>query len=182
MRKEGDCLEKEIMQGTIAGARKQGKPRMRWMDNMEEWTGMPFEDLLKKMRDRRKWSRLVHEATNPRIEDGWRQDKTDEPGSRPKDPVKMPYYTRWESCKNRATVINSAGNSCSVMVESTSSVTVERAHNGALHEQTLMLRKTQFFIICLAKVINCGWEGNMNVSLNFCLFGGGGVTRFFKVI
>jgi len=43
---------------------------MRWMGNMEEWTGMPFEDLLKKTGDRRKWSRLVLEATNPRIEDG----------------------------------------------------------------------------------------------------------------
>jgi len=37
---------------------------MRWMDNMEEWTGMPFEDLWKKTRDRRKWSRLVHEASH----------------------------------------------------------------------------------------------------------------------
>jgi len=34
MRKEGDCLEKEIRQGTTPGARKQGKPRMRWIDNM----------------------------------------------------------------------------------------------------------------------------------------------------
>ena len=64
------------MQGTTPGPRKQGKPRMRWMDNMVEWTGMPFEDLLKKTKDRRKWSRLFHEATNPWIEDGWRQDKT----------------------------------------------------------------------------------------------------------
>ena len=40
------------------------------MDNMEQWTGMPFKDLLKKTRDRRKWSRLVNEATKPRIEDG----------------------------------------------------------------------------------------------------------------
>src|SRR6218665_3286356 len=70
MRKEGDCLEKEFMQGTTPGARKQGKPRMRRMDNTEEWTGIPFEDLLKKTRDRREWSRLVHEATNPQIEDG----------------------------------------------------------------------------------------------------------------
>jgi len=62
----------EIMQGTTPGARKPGKPRMRWMVNMEEWTWMPFEDLSKKTRDRRKWSRLVHEATNPRIEVGWR--------------------------------------------------------------------------------------------------------------
>jgi len=37
---------------------------------MEEWTGMPAEDLLKKTRERKKWSRLVHEATNLRIEDG----------------------------------------------------------------------------------------------------------------
>ena len=66
VRKGGDCLEKEIMEGTTPGARKQGKPRMRWM---EQWTGMPFKDLLKTTRDRRKWSRLVHEATNPRIED-----------------------------------------------------------------------------------------------------------------
>ena len=51
--------ERIIMQGTTPGARKQGKPRMRWMDNMEEWTGMPFEDLLKKTRDRKKWSTLV---------------------------------------------------------------------------------------------------------------------------
>ena len=42
MRKEGDCLEKEIMQGTTSGARKQRKPRMRWMDNIEQWIGMQF--------------------------------------------------------------------------------------------------------------------------------------------
>src|SRR6218665_500884 len=53
MRKEGDCLEKEIMQGTTPGTRKQGEPRMRWMENMEEWNGMPFEDLLQKTRDRK---------------------------------------------------------------------------------------------------------------------------------
>jgi len=33
MRKEGDCLEKEIMKGTVPGARKQGRPKMRWIDN-----------------------------------------------------------------------------------------------------------------------------------------------------
>src|SRR6218665_997155 len=69
MRKEGEYLKKEIMLGTTPGARKQGTPRMRWMNNMEEWTGMSFKDLLKNTRDRRKWSRLVHESTNPWIED-----------------------------------------------------------------------------------------------------------------
>jgi len=33
MRKQGSCLEKEIMQGTMPGARRRGRPRMAWTDN-----------------------------------------------------------------------------------------------------------------------------------------------------
>jgi len=32
IRKQGSCLEKEIMQGTMPGARRQGRPRTAWMD------------------------------------------------------------------------------------------------------------------------------------------------------
>ena len=32
MRKQGCCLEKEIMQGTMPGARRRGRPRTAWMD------------------------------------------------------------------------------------------------------------------------------------------------------
>ena len=70
LRKEGDCLEKEIIQGTVPGARKQGKPKMRLMDDMEKWAKMSFEKLLKKTENRWRWHRLVNEATNPRNEDG----------------------------------------------------------------------------------------------------------------
>src|SRR5688572_18632925 len=35
--KKCECLEKEIMQGTVPGARARGKPRKRWMDNVGEW-------------------------------------------------------------------------------------------------------------------------------------------------
>jgi len=35
IRKQGSCLEKEIMQGTIPGARKRGRPRTAWMDNIK---------------------------------------------------------------------------------------------------------------------------------------------------
>src|SRR6218665_987451 len=69
----------EALQGTTPGARKQGKPRMLWMDNMEEWTGMPFEDLLNKTRDRKKWSTLVMKRPTlgaRMVEDKTRQDKT----------------------------------------------------------------------------------------------------------
>jgi len=35
MRKQGNCLEKKIMQGTMAGARRRGRPRTAWMDNIK---------------------------------------------------------------------------------------------------------------------------------------------------
>jgi len=69
-RKEEDCLEKEIVQGTVPGPRKQGRPKMRWIDNMEERAKVSFEKLLRETEDRRRWNRLVHEATKPR-NDGW---------------------------------------------------------------------------------------------------------------
>jgi len=68
MRKEGDCLEKEIMQCTTPGARKQGKPRMRWMDNMEELTGMPFEDLLKSSQVKSSQNRLIEVERQKKVE------------------------------------------------------------------------------------------------------------------
>jgi len=60
MRKQGDCLEKEIMQGTVPGARARGKPRKRWMDNMSEWSGLSTERLLRETEDRRGWRGIVH--------------------------------------------------------------------------------------------------------------------------
>jgi len=43
MRKQGSCLEKEIMQGTMPGARRRGRPRTAWMDNIKTWTGRSVE-------------------------------------------------------------------------------------------------------------------------------------------
>jgi len=42
VRKQGsNCLEKEIMQGTMPGACRRGRPRTAWMDNINTWTGLP---------------------------------------------------------------------------------------------------------------------------------------------
>ena len=38
MRKQGSCLETEIMQGTMPGARRRGRPRTAWMDSIKTWT------------------------------------------------------------------------------------------------------------------------------------------------
>ena len=43
MRKQGSCLEKEIMQGTMLGARRRGRPRTAWMDNIKTWTELPMQ-------------------------------------------------------------------------------------------------------------------------------------------
>ena len=70
MRKQGSCLEKEIMQGTMPGAWRQGRPRTAWMDNIKTWTGLPMEESIKMTEDRDKWRKYVHSVANPRREDG----------------------------------------------------------------------------------------------------------------
>ena len=70
MRKQGSCLEKEIMQGTMLGARRLGRPRTAWMDNTKSWTGLPVGKSVRKIEDRDKWRKYVYVVASPRIEDG----------------------------------------------------------------------------------------------------------------
>ena len=72
MRKQESCLEKEIMQGTMPGARRRGRPLTAWMDNIRTWTGLPVEESIRMTEDSDKWRNLayVHGVANPRIEDG----------------------------------------------------------------------------------------------------------------
>ena len=55
MRKQGSCLEKEIMQGTMPRARRRGRRRMAWMDNIKTWTGLSVEESIRMTEDRDKW-------------------------------------------------------------------------------------------------------------------------------
>jgi len=66
MRKQGSCLEKEIMQGTMPGA--SGKEDHAWTG----WTKsrLPVEESIRMTEDRDKWRKYVHGVANPRIEDG----------------------------------------------------------------------------------------------------------------
>ena len=72
MRKQGkqNCLEKEIMQGTMPGACRRGRPCMAWMDNIKTWTGLPVEESVRMTEDRDKWRKYVNGVANPLIEDG----------------------------------------------------------------------------------------------------------------
>jgi len=69
MRKQGSRLEKEIMQVTMPGARRRGRPHKAWMDN-KTWTGLSMEESIRMTEDRDKWRKYVHGVANPQIEDG----------------------------------------------------------------------------------------------------------------
>jgi len=57
------------MQGTMPGARRRGRPRTAWMDNIKTWTGLPVEESIRMTEDRDKWRKYVHCAW-PTL--GWR--------------------------------------------------------------------------------------------------------------
>jgi len=57
------CMDKEIMQGTMPGAR-------RHQDNIKTWAGLSVEESIRMTEDRDKWRKYVHSVANPWIEDG----------------------------------------------------------------------------------------------------------------
>ena len=56
MRKQGN----EIMQGTMPGSRRRGRPCTAWMDNIKTWTGLSVEESVRVTEDRDKWRKYVH--------------------------------------------------------------------------------------------------------------------------
>ena len=50
-RKQGSCLEKEIMQQTMPGAPRRGRTRTAWMDNINTWTGLSVEESIRMTED-----------------------------------------------------------------------------------------------------------------------------------
>jgi len=60
-------LEWDIMLRQVEGHRKQGKPRIRWLDSIKEATGLRLEDLREAVQDRKKWHTLVEDKTRNRV-------------------------------------------------------------------------------------------------------------------
>ena len=69
-RKQWSYVEKEIMQGTMPGARRRGRPRTAWMDNIKTCIGLSVEESIRMTEDRDKWRKYVRGVANRRIEDG----------------------------------------------------------------------------------------------------------------
>ena len=75
---QGSCLEKEMIQGTVPGARMRGRPRTAWMDNIKTWTGLPVEESIRMTEDRDKWRKYVHGVANPRMDRGPLKNRTEQ--------------------------------------------------------------------------------------------------------
>ena len=48
-------MAKTVLQGTVKGARRRGRKKKRWEDNIKEWTGMGFGDSLRAAEDRERY-------------------------------------------------------------------------------------------------------------------------------
>ena len=46
-------------QGTVKGKRKRGSQKMRWEDNIKEWTGMDFASSTRAVENRSRWKGIV---------------------------------------------------------------------------------------------------------------------------
>jgi len=52
-------LAKTVLQGTVQGGRRRGRPRKSWEDNISEWTGLELSKTLRKAEQREEWRELV---------------------------------------------------------------------------------------------------------------------------
>ena len=52
-------MAKTILQGTVKGARRRGRQKKKWEDNIKEWTGMGLGDSLRAAEEREGWKAIV---------------------------------------------------------------------------------------------------------------------------
>ena len=52
-------LANTIMQGTVPGGRRRGRPKKCWHDNIKEWTELPLAKTLRLAEDRDGWRKII---------------------------------------------------------------------------------------------------------------------------
>ena len=67
-------MAKSILQGTVKGARRRGRQKKRWEDNIKDWAGMGFGDFLRAAEDREGWKGIIKTSSvvsrrPPRVKD-----------------------------------------------------------------------------------------------------------------
>ena len=59
-----NSLPKTVLQGTLEGGRKRGRPAKNWMDNIKEWTRMSSPSLIRAAEDRPGWRSLARKLSD----------------------------------------------------------------------------------------------------------------------
>ena len=64
-----NSLAKTILQGTVEGGRKRGRPTKSWLDNIKDWTGLNVGTSNRKLEYRPTWARITANSCHgtPRI-------------------------------------------------------------------------------------------------------------------
>ena len=68
-------MAKTILQWTVKGARRRGRQKKRWEDNIKEWTGMGFGDSLRAAEDRDRWNGIVAMSSMVPRRPPWLRDR-----------------------------------------------------------------------------------------------------------
>ena len=57
-----DGLTKVILQGTVEGKRRRGRPKKKWIDNIAEWTGKSSAETQAMAHNRQEWRELMRKS------------------------------------------------------------------------------------------------------------------------
>ena len=54
-----DGLQRSLLEGKINGKRGRGRPKMKWIDNIKEWTGLTYYECVRRSGDRELWRSMT---------------------------------------------------------------------------------------------------------------------------